>query len=74
MVGPSHYLRIAQLATMGCLEEAKAQALIVINENPELNLGLLLEAYPFKRLEDRALFGDALHLAGLGDMTVQGQE
>ena len=74
VVAPSRYLRIAHLATLGRQEEAKAEALIVVKENPELNLGLLLEAFPFKRPEDRALFGDALQLAGLGDMIAQGQE
>ena len=65
-VGPSRLSRIANLAALGRLEEARAEAQIVRQENPEFDLERLLTAYPFKRPEDRALLGDALRQAGLG--------
>ena len=66
-VGPSRIARIANLAALDRLEEAKSEVLAVRQENSEFNLDRTLAAYPFKRLEDRAVLGDALRRAGLGE-------
>jgi TolB-like protein/Flp pilus assembly protein TadD len=68
-VGPSRYARIANLSALERLEEAQAEARIVMQENPDFDLERLLAAYPFKQAEDRQRLGEALRHAGLGAKT-----
>lgn len=64
-VGPSRVARTANLAAMDRLTEARAEAQIILQENPNFSLERLLAGLAFKRQEDRDHFADALKRAGL---------
>ena len=64
-VGPSRYARIANLAALGRLEEARAEAQAVRQETPDFSLERWLAGMPFKRQEIRQRFAEALRCAGL---------
>jgi adenylate cyclase len=64
-VGPSRCARIANLAALDRLEEARAEAQALRQEDPAFDHDRLLAGMPFKRREDRQRFGDGLRRAGL---------
>ncbi len=64
-VGNSRSFRIANLVALDRLEEARAEAKAVLQENSDFNLDRLLAGFPFKHPEDRQRFGDALRRVGL---------
>ncbi len=61
----SRFYRIANLAALERLDEAKAEATTVLREDPDFDLARLLSNLPFGKAEDRQRFADALKRAGL---------
>ena len=66
-VGPSRFMRIANLVALDRLTDAQAEAGIARQDDPSFDLASLLVGFPFKRPEDRALLGEMLRRAGLGE-------
>jgi len=66
-VGPSRFMRIANLVALDRLTDARAEAGSACKDDPSFDLASLLAGSPFKRPEDRALLGDTLQRAGLGE-------
>jgi len=66
-VGPSRFMRIANLVALDRLTDARAEAGSACQDDPSFDLASLLAGSPFKRPEDRALLGHTLQRAGLGE-------
>jgi adenylate cyclase len=64
-VGPSGVMRIACLAALGRLEEARAEARKLLAEMPDFNLDRLIEGCSLASGADRTRLRDALRRAGL---------
>jgi hypothetical protein len=64
-VGFSRCARIANLAALTRLEEARAEARALRRESPAFDLDRLLAGMPFKHPEDRRRFAEGLRRAGL---------
>jgi len=56
---------VASLAQAGKIEEARTALKELLRRQPNLSIAYIDETYPFKRPQDRALFIDGLHKAGL---------
>ena len=64
-VGPSRGMRIACLAALGRLDEARAEVRRLLSELPDFDLDRLLEGFCLSSAADHTRFLDALRHAGL---------
>jgi len=64
-IGPSGVIRIASLAALGQVEEARAEALQLREEMPDVSRDHLVASYSLASEADRVRLRDALALAGL---------
>ncbi len=64
-IGQSRVIRIASLATLGHVDDARAEALQLREEMPGVTRDRLVASYSLAREADRTRLSDALALAGL---------
>ncbi|GAB5467095.1 MAG: adenylate/guanylate cyclase domain-containing protein [Rhodospirillales bacterium] len=57
--------RIANLVALDRMQDARAEARILLRETPTFDLERMLAGLPFQRVEDRQRLGEALRQAGL---------